>query len=218
MGKKLNWAHLILTTIASLVVGYLIKLHDQSDWWTYAGFVSGVVGVYLAAVENIFNWPIGIVNILLYAWVFYTTKLYADTSLQIFYFILAIHGWWMWAYGGKKLDTLPITRLKPRSWFVIAAIWVGGTAIYTPIIVHFKGSAPFADSTLTVASIITQVLLNTKKLENWILWIVIDALYIPLYLSKHLESVALLYFIFLILAVIGLRDWRKHLGAKEDCV
>ena len=94
-------------------------------------------------------------------------------------------------------------------WLGIAASLAVGTAIYYPIIKHFNGAAPFLDSLLTVASIIAQLLLNAKKLENWIIWIVVDIVYIPLYISRHLESTAVLYAILLAIAISGLVGWLK---------
>jgi nicotinamide mononucleotide transporter len=210
--RKINPLHLGAVTVLSLILGLFLKWRfnqDLSDWWEFAGFVTGVVAVYLAAIEHIVNWPISIVNVVIYAWVFYQTRLFADMTLQFLFLALSIHGWWEWAHGGNARSKRLISRIKPQTWILLGALWIAGTLVYMPIVSHFKDSAPFLDSTLTVGSMIAQVMLNLKKIENWMLWIVIDSAYIPLYVSKHLQATAVLYGLFLILAVVGLVSWMR---------
>lgn len=209
MGRKLNPFLLATVTIVSVLIGLALKHRFGTDWWEFAGFVTGVVGVYLVAVEHIINWPVGLINVSIYAWVFYVSRLYADMTLQFFFFALGVHGWLQWAFGGTGKDQLPITRISPRTWAAILVAWVVGTAIYTPIITHYKGASPLIDSILTVGSIIAQLLLNHKKLENWIIWIAVDIAYIPLYLSRDLKATALLYALLLGLAISGLVGWYR---------
>lgn len=238
MSRKLNPIHLTLAIVVSIAVGLILKSKFGSDWWEFSGFVTGVVGVYLVAVEHMINWPVGLINVSIYAYVFFTGRLFADMSLQFFFFALGVQGWYQWAQGGKRQRVAPkaadeegfadyprelpdtnelkISRIKPTDWAIVAACWVVGTAIYYPIIKHFNGAQPFVDSTLTVASIIAQLLLNWKKLENWIIWIVVDIIYIPLYISRDLIATAVLYGLLLCLAISGLISWRNtHLGKKK---
>ncbi len=198
-----------MVTAVTVLVGFILKTQFGTDWLELAGFTTGVVSVYLVAVEHIINWPVGLVNVTIYGWIFYKTPLYADMSLQIFFFVLSVIGWYQWAHGGDQKTELPISRIEIAHWGWIALALIVGTAIYTPIITHFKGSVPFIDSVLTVGSIIAQVLLNQKKLENWIIWIALDICYIPLYISKHYIATAILYAIFLALAASGLVAWTK---------
>jgi nicotinamide mononucleotide transporter len=207
--KKLDLVHLIACCIVTVIVGLWLKQTYKGDWYEFAGFVTGVVGVYLVAVEHIINWPVGLVNVAIYGYVFYTSRLFADMSLQVFFFALGVQGWWMWAQGGQNKTELKITSIPATWWVGIAISLAAGTAIYYPIIKHFNGAAPFLDSLLTVASIIAQLLLNAKKLENWIIWIVVDIVYIPLYISRNLYSTAVLYAILLALAISGLIGWIK---------
>ena len=209
MKRTLHPIPLFAVTILAIVIGLALKGKFDSDWYEFAGFVTGVVGVYLVAVEHIVNWPVGIINVLIYAWVFFTSRLFADMSLQFFFFALSVHGWITWARGGTGKEERQITRIPNIGWLGIAVAWIVGTAIYFPIIKHFKGVAPFLDSTLTVGSIIAQLLLNYKKLENWILWIALDAIYIYLYVSRSLISTAVLYGLLLILAITGLIGWLR---------
>jgi nicotinamide mononucleotide transporter len=208
--SKLNLLHLTGVVLVSVGTGLLFRLIYHTEWWEFAAYVTGVVAVYLAAVEHIVNWPVGIVNVVLYAWVFYVGNLKADFTLQFFYLALSIQGWWQWSRGGAAKKELSITRIQPISWLIIAGLWVAGTAIYTPVIRHFNSSYVLADTSLAVGSVIAQIMLNFKKLENWILWIVIDGCYVPLYWTKHLQATAFLYAFFMILAVYGLINWIKN--------
>lgn len=196
-------------TFVSAAVGLILKHYYGTDWFEFAGFLTGVVGVYLVAIEHIVNWPVGLLNVSIYAWVFFTGRLFADMSLQFFFFALGVHGWLEWARGGSGKQPLTISRIAPIGWLWTALIWAVGTSIYVPIVTHFNGAAPFIDSSLTVASIIAQVMLNFKKLENWLLWIAVDAIYIPLYISRHLVATAVLYLLLLCLAIAGLIGWLR---------
>ena len=201
--------HLSVITMASIVLGLFLKQTFKSDWFEFAGLITGVVGVYLVAVEHIINWPAGLVNVALQGYVFFTGRLFADMSLQVFFFILGIQGWYLWLRGGTNHSSLKIATIPFVWWLWIGMTMILGTAIYVPIITHFKGAVPFVDSVLTVASIIAQLLLNAKKIENWILWILVDIAYVPLYISRGFYSFAVLYALFLGLAVAGLYNWIK---------
>lgn len=201
--------HLAAVAVVTIAIGLVLQNRFGTDNWELAGFVTGVVGVYLVAVEHIINWPVGLANVAIYGWVFFRSQLYADMTLQFFFFALGVQGWLSWARGGLDKTPLNISRIKPAHFMMILGAQIAGTAIYYPIIKHFNGAAPFIDSSLTVASIIAQVLLNFKKLENWIIWIVVDVIYIPLYISRGLQATAVLYALLLTLAISGLIGWSK---------
>lgn len=170
--------------------------------------IAGVVSVYLSARENIWSWPTGIVNVGLYIIVFRRAGLYSDTGLQVVYLVLSIYGWYEWLYGGKNRTELAVSRATRRDWLVSVPLgflfWIAlGT--YTA---RLQGVAlPYADSGLTTLSLIAQWMMTRKRLENWVLWIVADILYVPMYLYKRLPVTAALYFVFLALAAMGLQSW-----------
>jgi nicotinamide mononucleotide transporter len=206
MDRKLDRANLGIVTALALLVAIFFRLHYGSDWFEFLGFVTGVIGVYLVAVEHIWNFPVGLVNVTLYGYVFFSTRLFADMSLQVFFFLLGVMGWWQWS---RKTSSGPL-RVTTLSWLtrvvVVAAIALG-TLIYIPIIQHFKGKVAELGSVLTVSSIAAQFLLNAKRVENWVIWILVDIMYIWVYWHQKLEATAVLYAIFLVLAVMGLVNW-----------
>jgi nicotinamide mononucleotide transporter len=215
MNKKLNYSHLLLVLGLAVFVGLVLKGAFKGDWFEFAAFVTGVLSVYLVAVEHIWNWPIGLVNVSIFGYVFFKGNLLADMSLQLFFFVLGVQGWYHWLKGGQDKTQLKISRIPPIWWGAILVLLLVGTAIYYPIVTHYKGASPLVDSMLTVGSIIAQILLNMKRIENWIIWILVDIAYIPLYLSRNLGSAAVLYGIFLALAIGGLIRWTKALKAAE---
>jgi nicotinamide mononucleotide transporter len=176
--------------------------------------VFGIVSVYLAVRENILSWPTAIVNVGLYTLVFFRAKLYADMGLQVFYLVVSFYGWWAWLHGGRERAELVVTR-TPRPW--LAGLGVAGLlfalALGTVLRRATDAALPFLDSTLSSYSIVAQVMMTRKWLENWALWIALDVVYVGMFVFKRLYLTAGLYAVFLVLAVMGLLEWRRSLAA-----
>ena len=132
-------------------------------------------------------------------------------AITVLYFALGLFGWWTWACGGKNRTALRITRTLPWEWAVMAVFVPAGTWGFRHLLVAAGGAAPFWDSLTTVLCLAAQYLLCRKRLENWVVWIVADLIYVPLYLSRHLPLTAVLYVVFLVMCLIGLREWRSNL-------
>ncbi len=196
--------------IALAIAGALIVRHYYNDdLFGFAVFVTGVVGVYLVAVEHIWNWPVGLLNVSIWGWICYSGRLFADMSLQMFFFALGVHGWYFWIKGGDKQTPLRISKVSPRGWLLMGLALVVGVSIYVPITMHFKADWIWVDSILTVIAIIAQVLVNLKKIESWILWMIVNAAYIPVYKAKGYYSLVYLSAILFLLAVGGFIKWNK---------
>lgn len=215
-GKPVNLTLLFLVTLASIIVGWVLKQRYGTDWFELVGFVTGVVGVYLVAVEHIWNWPIGIVNVLVYAYVFYVGKLFGDMGLMFFFAVIQVQGWHAWLHGGEQHDALPISKMEPKEWKAIFPYAALGVVTLIPLITWMRGAAPVIDSVLTVISIAAQLMTNRKKLECWLLWILADIFYIPLYISRGFEATGLLYGIFLVLAVMGYVNWKRTMALQAS--
>jgi nicotinamide mononucleotide transporter len=135
----------------------------------------GIVSVYLSVRENIWSWPTAIVSVSLYVYVFSQARLYADTGLQVFFAAISFYGWWNWLYGGANHSELHVTRIsrKLAVGLVLAQI-AGAGALGTYLHLETDAAFPWADATLTIASVIAQYLMTKKVLENWMLWVIID--------------------------------------------
>lgn len=173
------------------------------------GFVSGALCVWLVARQNVWNWPIGIANNIMFLILFWAAGIYADAGLQIVYMALALYGWWAWLRGGADHGTLTVTRTTREQWLVLGAIGVVGTAGLTVLLDTVTDSTvPLPDAVTTVLSLLATWGQARKKLESWWLWIAADVIYVPLYAYKDLWLTAVLYVGFLALCVLGLRNWR----------
>jgi nicotinamide mononucleotide transporter len=176
--------------------------------------IVGAVSVYLSVRQNIWSWPTAIVNVVLYALVFYEARLYADMGLQVIYAILSIYGWYEWLYGGEGRTELHVTRTGWRLGLVLAAIAAAGSALLGVFLHHETDAAlPFMDSFLSSTSLVAQWMMTRKLLENWIVWIGVDVLYVGMFIFKNLYLTAGLYAVFLALAVKGWLDWRRSMRA-----
>ena len=180
-------------------------------WIEAVATVAGIACVALLVVENIWNFPCAIVQVVLSAWVFYTQRLYSDAILQVFFAVLNIYGWIHWSRRGA-LPQLPVTRMSYRgiaAWIVVTAIMTAAWGTFAKV--QLNAAAPYIDGFILVASLVAQWLTARKHLESWWFWIVIDVVAIPLYASRHLYFFAGLYCVFLILCVLGEREWRRSL-------
>lgn len=178
------------------------------------GTLFGIAGVWLTTRENAWCWPVGIVNVGLYAIVFYQAKLYADSGLQIVYVALCAYGWYRWRHPGPNRRRLPVTRVGRLEGALLLGIGVVASILLGRFLAQrTDASLPVLDSATTVASLCAQWLQTRKILESWHVWIVTDLVYIGLYVYKHLLPTAALYAVFTALAVVGLRAWRRSLAS-----
>jgi nicotinamide mononucleotide transporter len=170
------------------------------------------VSVYLSAREKIWSWPTAILNVSLYTFIFLKAGLYSDMGLQVVYLVLSIYGWYQWLRGGENRTVLKVSRASSRVWMIGGAlalvVWLS-LAQYTSTLPGV--SLPYLDSGLTALSLLAQWMMTRKILENWILWIIADIAYVPMYISKELYVTAGLYSVFLVLAIMGFIGWRRSL-------
>ena len=183
-----------------------------TSWLEIAAMLTGVAGVWLTARQNILCFPIGIINVVLYAWLFFSPgiQLYADALLQCIYVFLLIYGWMQWSK--QRNETIVPENTDSKSEVRIILFGISATLLSGYFFDNYTdASYPWLDSSLTCMSLAAQWMVAKKFIENWIVWIVADIIYIPLFLFKHLPLTAILYGIFLILAIIGYMDWKKKI-------
>jgi len=177
----------------------------------------GLFSVWLSTQENIWSWPTAIVNVGLYALLFFREKLYADMGLQVIYLLLSVYGWYEWKFGGENRSELHVSRLTPRLGVTLGAVGTAGAlALGTFLHRTTDASLPYLDATLSVFSLIAQWMMTRKILENWALWVVLDILYVWMFIAlKQLHFTGFQYAVFLVLAVLGLRDWKRSYDARR---
>lgn len=212
-----------VNTTAFTLLGY------QISWLELVGTIFNLVCVILVARRNIWNWPIGIIGVTLFGILFYQINLYADVFEQLYFFITGIIGWYMWttvksrsSEDNKVLITTNSLRTNVL-WVagIIGASLLAGLAlsrvhIWFPVAFPEPASLPYIDATTTVMSFAAQFLMMRRKLESWILWIVVDVIAIWLYWYKDVIFVSLLFVIFLVNAIYGYIAWKKALQNAEE--
>ncbi|UPK68182.1 nicotinamide riboside transporter PnuC [Chitinophaga filiformis] len=201
-----------VTNIAIRVLGYPISYIEL------IGTLFGLISVYYASKANVLTWPTGIVNEVALFGLFFQIQLYADMLLQVFFLVVTVFGWYNWH---NKTEEVPISRMWPRMVAVYGITLLAGTLLTGFIIQQFHrwmpayfplpATYPFADSFVMVASMLATFLLAKKRIETWILWIVVDVVSVVLYLIKGVYFLSLEYLVFLGLATYGLLQWRKKM-------
>lgn len=175
-----------------------------------------ILGVWLTTQRIRWCWPVSVVAVLLYAWIFFGVKLYSDMLLQLIFAVLQGYGWWRWSTGRSEAGKVRVGRLP------VAEAWIGalialGVALLLGSVMHryTDASAPWVDALLTAFSLLASVWAARKYVASWWLWIVLDAAYVGLFTYKELHLTAALYAGFVLLAAYGLYAWRKDLLAQE---
>jgi nicotinamide mononucleotide transporter len=178
------------------------------------GFLTGAINVWLLARENVWNWPVGLANNALYVAVFLESGLYGDAGLQIFYILLGLYGWWIWTHPGARAE-LRVERTSRATWAWLIPVTALAAVVLGFFLRRFTDSTVPAWDGLTTALSLAATYGQCKKyVESWWLWIAVDVIYIPLYVYKHLWLTSGLYFVFMILCIVGLRAWSKTLRAQ----
>jgi nicotinamide mononucleotide transporter len=196
----------------------IIILGQSTSWLEIIAMLTGLVGVWLTVKENIWCFPIGIINVSLYALLFLTpgVRLYADALLQTIYIILLFYGWTNWAVKKNKIEVIHPIQINKSTLIRVLILTITGTILLSFFLSEYTdASFPWLDSLLTCSSLAAQWMIAKKYIENWIVWIVVDVIYLPLYIFKQLPLTAVLYFIFLIFAWKGYKDWKKNFVINE---
>lgn len=180
------------------------------QWIEFISALLGLIGVWLNARPHIAGWPIGIVSVLLAALVYFESQLFAEFGLQLFYTISGFYGWWKWQREKNNIHHLNIYRI-PRNELWISLI-IG--SLFTFVIGYFlatytSADFPWIDSTLAAFSLVAQVWLAKKYLENWLLWIAIDFISMGLYFQKGLWFFMGYFGLLLGLAIWGIVHWKS---------
>jgi nicotinamide mononucleotide transporter len=177
--------------------------------WEIAANVFVAAAIVLAGRNNIHTWWTGIVGCTLFAWVFYGAKLYADVTLQVFFIVTSFYGWWKWLRGNHGAE-LPVRFSSPAVLIVSGASAAAVAAGYGWLLMRFTDAyAPFLDSIVLAFSVLGQLLMMERRVENWWSWLLVNTIAVPLYASRGLYLTSVLYAGFWINAVVSLRRWRS---------
>lgn len=180
-------------------------------WLELVAFVLAIAMVILNIRVNPLGWPLAITSSLLYFALFWSHRLYGDASLQIFFAIVCLWGWWQWLRGTVDGSApLVVRHMTARQRGLAAAATLAAWPLLGALLQHGTDSdVPYFDALPTVASITGQVLLGRKFVENWPVWAGVNIVSVALFASKGLWLTVLLYALFTVLSFVGWRTWRR---------
>jgi nicotinamide mononucleotide transporter len=186
--------------------------------------ISGIIAVALSALANVWSWPIGIVNVVLSFFLFFQVQLYPDMFLQVFFFVTNIMGWWRWTHPKPQEEDrkheLRVSFMKGHQILLVSLGGLIGTFFmgqfamnlheWVPAVFTKPSASPYLDSFITVMSVITTFFMIQKKIESWIIWILVDVVATYLYFIRDIKLYSFLYLALTFIAVFGLWHWIKE--------
>jgi nicotinamide mononucleotide transporter len=178
--------------------------------------VFGILSVWFARKENILVFPTGIISVILYVYICIGAKLYADMGINVFYFVMSVYGWYNWTHKNGETKEREISKTTKREKIQIFFSLIIFFFILFFILTNYTDSnVPIIDSITTSIFLVGMWLMALKKVENWTFWIVGDLISIPLYLYKGLVLSSFQFIVFLILAIMGLIEWKNRIQKEE---
>jgi nicotinamide mononucleotide transporter len=188
----------------TFIAGYF-----TANWLEVAGLIATVIGIWLTTRRTLLCWPIVLAADIIYLVVFYRARLFSDALLQVFFVVFTLYGWWHWWRGVREEGTVRVVPLAMRSLLIALCAGAAGSFVLGELAKRLHAALPYLDATLTSFSLVASWWQARKHTANWLLWIVVDLVYIGEYLYKDLRATALLYAGLVALAALGLRDWRR---------
>jgi len=180
-----------------------------ANWLEIAGTVTTVLGIWLSTRRLLICWPVVLAADVLYLVVFYRARLFSDSLLQLFFVAFTLYGWYHWWRGVQQEGEVRVVPLGLRGWLAGLAAGAVGSVLLGWLMVRIGAALPHLDAALTSYSLVASWWQARKHTANWVLWIAVDLIYIGEYIYKDLRLTALLYAGLVLLAMLGLRDWRR---------
>lgn len=194
------------------------------NWIEPIAALLGILSVWYARRENILVFPFGIASVAIYIYICFVARLYANAGINAVYLASNIYGWYMWSRTGDDNQKLQISRNTPTqnilSWIAVGVIYV--VVFFLLRRVNSNDSAylhswlPWIDASNTAFFLVATLLMAVKKLENWQFWIIGNIVSIPIYASQELYFTAIQYTVFLVLAILGRREWTEKVRFEGE--
>lgn len=176
------------------------------------GVLTGLVCVWLYIREKVLAWPITIISASLFIILFLDARLYANVGLQVFFIVLAVYGWHQWQRGGTEKAGVSVSRISGIVAVLLLLLTAAASAVLALVLGSVTNAAePLWDSLATAMSLAAQWMLARKILENWLVWIAADIIFVAVYVQSALYVTAGLYVVYLVMATTGFLTWRRSL-------
>ena len=199
-----NWLQTVLTAAQSMSLMEVTAV------------VFAMAYLLLAVRENVLCWLFAFLSTAIYTVLFWDVSLLMESALNVYYMAMAVYGWHQWTRGGTNGDDQPhalaVHSMSAKQHLMVIAAIASLTLVSGYLLSeHSTAAWPYVDSFTTWASVITTYLVTRKLLQNWLYWIVIDTVSVPLYIDRGLNLTALLFVAYVVIAVVGYFKWRDHL-------
>jgi nicotinamide mononucleotide transporter len=191
-------------SLVSVIAHYIVL-----NWVELAGFITTWVGIWLTTRRVLLCWPVVLAADIFYLAVFDHARLFSDALLQCFFVAFTLYGWWHWWRGIRQEGEVRVVGLSLRGWIAGLVAGALGSFLLGWLMVRLGAALPHLDAALTSYSLVASWWQARKHTANWWMWIVIDGIYIGEYAYKALWLTAVLSAGLVVLAVLGLRDWRR---------
>jgi len=185
------------------------------------GVIVSAFAIWLTARRKMLCWPVGLVSVALYGWIFFDAKLYSDMLLQGAFAVLQIYGWWVWLEQ-RKLNSpaesaeVRVQAVTPKALVSGVLLAIVGSVVLGSLMARLTDAAlPYVDASLTAFSLVAQYWTARRYIASWWLWIAVDVVYVGMFVFKGLYPTSGLYALFVVLALIGLRDWSRAAARAE---
>jgi nicotinamide mononucleotide transporter len=201
----------------------LVSAAQSMSLWELAAVIFAIAYLLLAVRENVLCWLFAFISTAIYTVLFWDVSLLMDSALNVYYMAMAVFGWYQWTRGGTNGSQEPHalavqTMSGHQHAYMLTAIAILTLVSGYLLSEHSSAAWPYVDSFTTWASVITTYLVTRKYLQNWLYWIVIDAVSVPLYIERGLSLTALLFAAYIVIAIIGYFSWRGHLLKNGQAV
>jgi nicotinamide mononucleotide transporter len=186
----------------------------QTSYIELIAVAFGLICVWYMKKESILAFPTGIVNVLIYVYIFFTAGLYANAAINALFFITSVYGWYNWTRKNDHAETIRISKCSRLELLLnLVAVIVFFIIIRIVLGKYTTSNIPAWDAATTAVYILASWLLSRKKIENWILWISADSVMIGLCAWEGLYFTSFQYLVFTIIAILGYREWKTKLAA-----
>jgi nicotinamide mononucleotide transporter len=192
----------------------------NTTWLEYIAVFAGIASVWYSRIENILVYPVGLINTIIYVWLSINGQLFGEASVNLYYTIMSIYGWMLWAKKDKTQHHIVHIRFSDSRWWLYQLLFFG--AFYIGIFISLTylkrsfapGAIPWADAFASATAFTGMWLMTKKKVESWYWWIATNIASIPLYFVKHYVFTSVYYLVLLVMAVFGLLEWRRRAQQK----
>jgi len=196
------------------IMGYKLSLVEL------VGTIFGLAAVWLAARSNILTWPLTLVNTVAFFVIFYQVHLYSDMLLQVYFFVVACYGWFYWRKSSVDGTSKNVKRLSRNGQIKVAVLALVLTGLWgtlmlnihklLPSLFHEPASFPYINAFTAILSVIANFLLARRYIENWLIWILVDAIVVVVYAINGVYLISLEYAILLVICIYGYRSWVRE--------